>query len=67
MSPTAYVTLRRLEGARRSLEEPDAETSVTKVAVACGFFHLGRFAEAYRSRYGETPSRTLDKARGRTP
>ena len=29
------------------------------VAARCGFPHFGRFAVAYRRRYGETPSQTL--------
>ena len=50
----------RLDRARRSLLVADpASVSVADVAARWGFFHLGRFAEAYRALYQEPPSRTL--------
>jgi AraC-like DNA-binding protein len=60
MSPTAYVTEVRL---RRVYEElrasgPTAVT-VTEVAYRWGFAHLGRFAQRYRTRFGESPGQTL--------
>jgi AraC-like DNA-binding protein len=36
--------------------------SVAEVAARWGFSHLGRFAAAYRKRYGESPSHTLREA-----
>ena len=33
--------------------------TVTDVAMAYGFFELGRFAGRYRHAFGEAPSRTL--------
>jgi transcriptional regulator GlxA family with amidase domain len=44
------------------LSAPDAETSVTKVAFACGFGNLGHFARDYRKAFGERPSETLAQA-----
>jgi transcriptional regulator GlxA family with amidase domain len=45
------------------LSEPPGVTTVADVALACGFFHLGRFAQDYRARYGITPSVTLHGTR----
>ena len=64
-SPIEFLTEQRLQAARRDLLEPGASTSVTSVGVDCGFVHLGRFASAYRKRFGESPSATLKRARMR--
>ncbi len=55
-------TLRRnrLRAARSILLEADpTESSVTEVALRCGFRHLGRFSVEYREAFGEKPSETL--------
>lgn len=63
LSPTRYLWLRRMYLARRRLAEAEARTtSVTEVAMANGFWELGRFATEYRSLFGETPSTTLRRA-----
>jgi transcriptional regulator GlxA family with amidase domain len=38
---------------------PEVAASVAEIAHSCGFTELGRFAGAYRSTYGESPSTTL--------
>lgn len=60
-SPMSYVRRRRLEQAREELLRLDPATGVkvTDVALRCGFTHAGRFAAAYRRRFGEPPSETL--------
>jgi AraC-like DNA-binding protein len=60
VSAMRYARLRRLDHARERLlcGGTDAE-GVTGVATALGFWELGRFASAYRARFGETPSETL--------
>jgi AraC-like DNA-binding protein len=60
-SPMAFLKQVRLDHARRMLLEPDGKTSVTAVALACGFHNLGHFARDYRARFGELPSETLGR------
>lgn len=64
MSPMAYLQNVRLERVHAELltSEP-SRTSVTEVAHRWGFTHLGRFATAYRNKYGARPSETLRSAR----
>lgn len=63
-SPWEYLRWRRLWRARALLDQPKAETTVTDVAFGLGFWHLGRFAAAYASTFGESPSSTLNRVRG---
>ncbi|MFE4467746.1 AraC family transcriptional regulator [Leifsonia sp. NPDC056824] len=59
-TPMAYLRRLRLERAHRELSAAEPGTvSVTEVATRWGFVHLGRFAAAYTSAYGERPSATL--------
>ena len=60
MGPVRYLWLRRMHLARAALMKGDPRTtSVTAVAVDHGFWQLGRFAVAYRSLFGKSPSATL--------
>jgi AraC-like DNA-binding protein len=60
LSPMAYLRQVRLARVRDELARATpAETTVTEVAVRWGFLHPGRFAAAYRRRFGTTPSQTL--------
>jgi AraC-like DNA-binding protein len=63
-TPMQYLRRRRLEEARRLLENATPETTVTNVALDSGLFHLGRFSAAYRAMFGEKPSETLARSRG---
>ena len=74
MTPNRWFTNVRLNGALRELVAPPPDCSVTEVATRWGFRHLSRFAEQYRSAFGELPSQTLSRAlaantgrRARTP
>jgi AraC-like DNA-binding protein len=60
-TPTSYLKHERLDRARSDLADaPEGSgITVTDTALRWGFTHLGRFATAYRSRFGESPSQTL--------
>ncbi|GLZ81943.1 transcriptional regulator [Actinorhabdospora filicis] len=58
-TPTDYLRRVRLQRARAELQAGGDGLTVSEVAWRWGFTHLGRFATAYRLRYGEPPSRTL--------
>jgi transcriptional regulator GlxA family with amidase domain len=62
-SPLEWVAARRLAAARARLLKGTSVVEVSRVALDCGFTHLGRFSAAYRQAYGELPSATLAAAR----
>ncbi len=64
-TPMQVLLQRRLAAARDALCAAEPGTTVTTVAMDCGFFHLGRFSRDYRRAFGETPSTTLSRARPR--
>ena len=55
-SPMRYVDALRLDAAHQALLA--GQRSVADIATEFGFSNLGRFARAYRARFGELPSRT---------
>lgn len=64
LSPKAWFQHIALRKARRKLLLDDScGTSVTQIALDCGFEHLGRFSESYRKLFGELPSDTLRRSR----
>jgi AraC-like DNA-binding protein len=59
-TPMAYLQQERLLRAHETLRLSDPlGITVATVAHRWGFAHLGRFASAYRTRFGEAPSDTL--------
>jgi AraC-like DNA-binding protein len=61
--PMAYLRQLRLARVHEELRQAEpTTTTVAEVAHRWGFAHLGRFAGAYRERYGATPSQTLGSA-----
>lgn len=59
-TPMARLREARLVGVHAELATADpAHATVSQVAADWGFFHLGRFAVAFRERFGESPSVTL--------
>lgn len=65
-TPTDFLQEQRLARARRALLERDGG-SVTEIALASGFAHLGRFAQLYARSFGEPPSATFARAELRCP
>jgi AraC-like DNA-binding protein len=63
MSPMRFVAERRLAAAQRRFSSAGPDEDVTAIATSLGFTHLGRFANAYRAVFGESPSRTLFRGR----
>jgi AraC-like DNA-binding protein len=65
-SPMRYLGNARFAKVREALLRAGPEDSVTAIATACGFRHMGRFAAKYRRRFGERPSDALRRdIRGR--
>jgi AraC-like DNA-binding protein len=59
-APMTYLQRVRLDRAHEALRRADPmRMTVAAVAHRWGFAHLGRFASAYRSHFGESPSETL--------
>jgi AraC family ethanolamine operon transcriptional activator len=65
-SPMAYLKSLRLSAARKDLKTARRGTTVAAVAMQWGFFRLGCFSADYRAMFGEKPSETLSRARGRS-
>lgn len=63
MSPSHWLRLRRLNGARRELLNRSApQVTVAEVAMNWSFWHLGRFSNSYRALFDELPSETLKRS-----
>ncbi len=59
--PTKALLHLRLDGARAELLRGCDRVTITQVASRWGFRELGRFSVAYRKRFDETPSQTLQR------
>ena len=64
LSPRALLAEVRLERARERLLAARPGVTVADIAFESGFAHGGRFAAAYRRRFGESPSETLARILG---
>lgn len=58
-TPQQFLRDCRLELANRMLRNAAPGETVTRIALECGFGHLGEFAALYRRRFGEKPSETI--------
>jgi AraC-like DNA-binding protein len=60
LTPMAFLRSVRLQHAYRALIKADPSIStVTGIALSCGFSHMGEFSAMYRRAFGETPRQTL--------
>jgi AraC-like DNA-binding protein len=60
MGPNHYLWLRRMNLTHRTLlRSIPATATVTEIAMAHGFWELGRFAVRYRALFGEPPAASL--------
>ncbi len=58
LSPMEYLRTARFEAVRKALQDETTTDTVSDVAMAWGFGHMGRFSTEYRKRFGERPSDT---------
>lgn len=63
MSPRDYLRTVRLNRARVELQQTDNNSSISDIALACGFNHLGKFSASYRRHFGELPRQTAKQSR----
>ena len=61
-SPMQWANRERISLAHSRLSNALPGDTVTSIATACGFCQLGAFSVAYRKRFGESPSLTLQNA-----
>jgi len=66
-TPMQFLKQTRMRLANQRLLMARSTDSVTRIAMECGFTHLGRFAVEYRQRFGEEPSRTFHQHPPTTP
>jgi AraC-like DNA-binding protein len=66
VGPRAYERQRRLRRVHGAILMEGDRRSLTDIAMAFGFWHLGRFAGAYAALYGCTPRETRRRAWGET-
>ncbi len=66
-TPMQFLAECRLRSAREALQSASPADNVSSIAYACGFSHPGRFSVAYRQRFGESPSATLQRSSDMSP
>jgi AraC family ethanolamine operon transcriptional activator len=65
LAPMAYLIRLRLHRVRRGLlAATHGSTTISAVALNCGFWHFGDFSRAYKACFGERPSETLRRKPG---
>lgn len=65
ITPSEYLRKRRLEESLRLLENPaEARTTITEIAMSCGFSSSAYFATEFRRAYGMSPRDYRASVRG---
>lgn len=63
-SPSQYKRIIQLNNFQKSLSQAGCqEKTIGDIAAECGFWHLSRLAQQYKSHFGELPSQSLEKMR----
>jgi AraC-like DNA-binding protein len=57
----AFARQRRLEQARRLLDDREQLRTVTSVAFICGFNDVGHFSRQFSKAFGQSPSAVLSR------
>ena len=60
-TPMEFLKRIRMRLVRQQLLQAYPGSSVTSIALDCGFAHLGRFAVEYKRYFGESPSETIKR------
>ncbi len=62
MTPVRYGNILALNGVRHKLIRLQPGENISEIAMAWGFYHLGRFSEQYKQLFTELPSVTIKRA-----
>jgi AraC family ethanolamine operon transcriptional activator len=63
ITPVKYARTMALNGVSRDLRNLPPTATISDVAMAWGFCHLGRFSQQYRQLFDELPSVTVERGR----
>ena len=66
-SPLVFAKQVRMQQAQRLLNRADQATTVTEIAMDCGYSNLSAFSKDYRRAFGELPSQVLNRSRKGLP
>lgn len=66
-TPLQFLRLHRLQQVRSAIVRSGSTHYISQIAMDWGFTHMGRFAQAYRETFGESPSATARRHRARQP
>ncbi len=66
ISPIEYLREIRLQGVRQDLLHAEPDTRISYIISQWGYVNFSSFSQAYRYRFGETPSDTLRRLRPST-